>query len=133
MVSLITMRVPGRDLSEGDQHLLPHALDSLRAIHRRGVLHGDVRLANFTVVDAQAARALGESQLKPVVILDFGKASFGGTAREYAEEEEELLEQLQPGCVSAALLQATCRVTAHPRRSLTTGMVNVRRRRSSFG
>ncbi len=97
VVSVITQRVPGKKLCKGDLDLLPHALDSLRAIHRAGVLHGNISLSNFIVVDPQSA-----GMLKPVVILDFGRASIGGTVSEYAEEEEELLELLQPpGCASA--------------------------------
>jgi serine/threonine protein kinase len=99
VVSLITQRARGWELSEGDLDLLPHALDSLRAVHKCGVLHGDIRLPNFIVVEPQSA---ADSQLKPVVVIDFGRASIGGTAAEYAQEEEELRELLQPaGCVSA--------------------------------
>ncbi len=101
VVSVITKRVHGWELREGDLDLMPHALDSLRAVHKCGVLHGDIRLSNFIVVNPQSAGTSEESQLKPVVILDFGRARIGGTAREYAQEEEELLELLQPGCVSA--------------------------------
>ena len=55
MYMLLTHRVFGRHLRGGgrDAHLLPKALDALRAVHSMGYLHGDVRLPNFLAVDEQ--------------------------------------------------------------------------------
>ena len=46
---LLTSRVIGWPLGEGDARLLPAALAALRAVHAAGLRHGDVRLPNFMV------------------------------------------------------------------------------------
>ena len=47
---LVFSRVFGRELDgEHDANLLPQALAALRAVHKAGYLHGDVRGPNFMV------------------------------------------------------------------------------------
>ncbi|KAK9901318.1 hypothetical protein WJX75_006159 [Coccomyxa subellipsoidea] len=63
-----TALVPGHPLQPGDQDLLPAARDILQRVHAKGVIHGDLREANFVVTQHGSTR--------DIYLIDFSHCSF---------------------------------------------------------
>lgn len=77
--ALIVTWIEGRPLKRGDSRLLEGAAAALESIHRRGFLHGDVKLANFVVDDKSR-----------VFCIDFGFAERCDDDEAYRREQRQL-------------------------------------------
>ncbi|GAQ82686.1 Protein kinase-like domain containing protein [Klebsormidium nitens] len=77
--AVILSWIEGRPLMVHDKGLLRSAAEALRSVHRRGYLHGDVRLSNF-IVDGQ----------NKVSCIDFGFAQKSLDDQAFRKEERQL-------------------------------------------
>jgi tRNA A-37 threonylcarbamoyl transferase component Bud32 len=77
--AVIVSWIEGRPLEGGDSRLLRSAAAALQSIHRRGFLHGDVKLANFVVDDKSR-----------VFCIDFGFSERCDDDEAYRREQRQL-------------------------------------------